>query len=192
MLTNPPTPHWLMTQARPLLDKWKNKQEKVERLSWDDYFFLQAYLVSNRSLDAQTKCGAILISPEKDIISTGYNSFVRNIDDTVLPNLRDEKYPFFLHAEHNAILACARHGKKCKGSILYVTGPPCINCLQLISQAGISEIYYLNHNIHNGHEKEKGVWNILVSLLSDNLRLIKIEPSKKLLKNIASIQNLSV
>ncbi len=192
-MTTMRTPLWNTETAQDtLLKEWKESRVEVERMSWEDYFILQAYLVSTRSLDARTRCGCVITSPEKDVLSTGYNSFIRNIKDNVLPNSGPAKYDFMIHSEHNAILACARHGKSCKGSYIYVTGPPCINCLQFIYQVGISKVYYLNHNIHSGFAKEKDKFDILVSLMRNNLEVIKLEPSKILLEKIDTIQNLSV
>ena len=175
-----------------LLKEWKETRIEVERMPWEEYFILQAYLVSIRSLDARTQCGAIIISPEKDVISTGYNSFIRNIKDNILPNSGPAKYDFMIHSEHNAILACARHGKSCKGAYIYVTSLPCINCLQFIYQAGISKLYYLNHNTAHCTEGEQDKFDILVSLMRNNLEVIKLEPSEILLEKIDTIQNLSV
>jgi dCMP deaminase len=181
-----------MTAAKTTLKAWEKAHKDIKRSSWEEHFILQAYLASTRSLDARTRCGAVITSPEKDVIATGYNSFVRDIDDRVLPNSGDAKYDFMIHAEHNAVLACARHGKSCKGAHLYSTGRPCLNCLQFAYQAGVSKLYYLNHNFHKGFESETMKFNILVSLMQDNMRIIQIEPSEILLENIETIQNLRV
>ena len=133
MTTIIPTQRWNIEKTQDiLLKEWKDSRIEVGRMPWEEYFILQAYFVSNRSLDSRTRCGAIITSPEKDVISTGYNGFIRNIKDDVLPNSGPAKYDFMIHAEHNAILACARHGKSCKGSYIYVSGLPYINCLQFI------------------------------------------------------------
>ena len=124
-------------------------KEEVDRISWHEYFILQAYMVSNRSLDAQTQCGCVIVKPDKTIVGSGYNSFIANIDDSVLPNLRPEKYPFMIHAEHNAILNCAKNGISTNECLAFVTGPPCSSCFQYMHQAGISEIYYYDGNYAN-------------------------------------------
>lgn len=112
--------------------------------SWDEIFLSQAFQWKEKSHDAQTGCGAVLVK-NKRIISTGYNGFIQSIDDTILPNLRPEKYDFMIHAEHNALLACARNGQSALGATMYVTGPPCLNCYQFMYQAGVSEIIYGNN-----------------------------------------------
>ena len=52
----------------------------------------------------------------------------------------DNKYPYVVHAELNAILnaTCSL-----KGSVLYVTHEPCEECLKAIIQAGIKEVNYI-------------------------------------------------
>ena len=51
-----------------------------------------------------------------------------------------------IHAEHNAILDCARNGKCAEGCTVYVTGKPCLNCYQFMYQAGVVEIVYGNND----------------------------------------------
>lgn len=124
----------------------KQYRQTKEKEDWDITFLKQAFEWSKRSHDAQTACGAVLTTPDHHIISTGYNGFIRGIRDNVLPNLRPEKYPWMIHAEHNAILDCAYQGKSARGSIMYVTGEPCLNCFQFMFQAGVSEIVYGNNH----------------------------------------------
>ena len=88
-------------KSHMLLDWRENFQAEVTRPSWDDQFLTDAFKAARRSLDAQTKCCCILVR-DKLPLSSGYNSFVRDIDDSVLPNLRPAKYDWMLHAEQNA------------------------------------------------------------------------------------------
>jgi len=115
---------------------------------WDEYFLKIAFDVRERSKDAQTKCGAVIVSPHNEIMATGYNGHIRDIRDDILPNLRPDKYPFIVHAEHNAILSCARRGMATLNCKMYVTGHPCDMCLQYIWQAGIKEVIYGHNPTH--------------------------------------------
>lgn len=108
---------------------------------WDITFFNEAVLWSKNSHDIQTKCGCVLVK-DKTSISTGYNGFIRDIDDDVLPRTRPEKYPFMIHAEANSIYNSVRLGRSTLGATAYITGPPCINCLQMLYQCGIVEIKF--------------------------------------------------
>lgn len=109
--------------------------------SWDTSFLLSATLWSKRSHDMQTQCGCVLVK-NKRIISTGYNGFMCGIDDSVLPRTRPDKYPFMIHAEANAIFNAAKNGVSTVGATCYVTAVPCLNCLQMLHQCGISEIVF--------------------------------------------------
>jgi dCMP deaminase len=109
--------------------------------SWDNIFFQEAVLWARKSHDTQTQCGCVLVK-DKTSISSGYNGFIRDIDDSVLPNIRPEKYPFMIHAESNAIYNSARIGRCTMGASAYITAPPCLQCLQMLYQCGIKEILY--------------------------------------------------
>jgi deoxycytidylate deaminase len=108
---------------------------------WDVAFFLEAHFWSKMSHDEQTKCGCVLVK-DKTSISTGYNGFMRDIDDSILPRTRPGKYPFMIHAEANAVYNSVRLGRSTLNSIAYITGAPCINCLQMLYQCGISTIKF--------------------------------------------------
>ncbi len=136
----------LSDAAKEQLGEWRTQKQPVSRNDWHIHYILEAYLVSTRSLDAQTQCGCVLVRNNR-IIGSGYNSFVGNIKDNVLPNLRPGKYDFMIHSEHNAVLNCAKHGISCDDATAYVTGQPCFNCLQFMYQAGIRSIYFANRNM---------------------------------------------
>lgn len=131
-----------------LFSKWKNYHQDIDRPTWDDIMMGVATLVATRSHDAQTQCGSVLCNQDNEIIATGYNGFIRNIDDKVLPNVRDQKYALMLHSEINLIINCARQGKSTKDTTIYVTAHPCLQCLQYIWQAGIKKVIHGNQQTH--------------------------------------------
>jgi len=97
--------------------------------------------ISSRSLDPNTKVGCVIAGPEHNIISTGYNSFVRGVDDTRPERFeRPAKYNFFEHGDRNAIYAVAR--RTLLGSTMYLTGMPCVDCARAIVQVGIAEVVF--------------------------------------------------
>ena len=112
-----------------------------EPSDWDNIFFQEATLWSRRSHDIETQCGCVLVK-DKTVISSGYNGFVRDIDDSDLPNTRPDKYPFMIHAEANAIYNSVRIGRSTLGATAYITAVPCLSCLQMLYQCGIEEIVY--------------------------------------------------
>ena len=89
-----------------------------------------------------TKIGVILVGTENEIVSTGYNSFPRGIDDNIPDRQeRPEKYFFFAHAELNSIVNAARIGVSTKNTKMYMTcGIPCCSCAQAIINAGVNWI----------------------------------------------------
>lgn len=109
--------------------------------SWHKYFFKLTRLVATKSKDHSTQVGAVLVGPDKQVLSTGYNGFPRGIDDTITERYeRPEKYLWTEHAERNAIFNAAR--SVLKGSTLYLmyTAPPCMECSRAVIQAGIARV----------------------------------------------------
>ena len=162
---------------------------KIERNSWDHYFILQCFLVSTRSLDAQTQHGCVLVDDNKNIVSTGYNSFIRNINDAVLPNTREfGKYTWMIHSENNAILSCSSRGQSTSGLTAYITGPPCINCLQYMYQSGIKKIIYYNQTSHMmATDEAKKNEELLKSLI--DIEITEIEKNVELDTKISQIKS---
>lgn len=107
---------------------------------WDFRFLTVAKEVATWSKDPGTKVGVVLVQ-EKRIISTGYNGFPARINDSLERYLnRETKLLYTVHAEVNALLNAAKNGSETKGSTLYTTFPPCVNCSTSIIQAGVSTI----------------------------------------------------
>jgi dCMP deaminase len=130
------------------LKSWDQQKKAIERPHWKYYLMGMAYLASIRSPDGRTKNGCVLVDQNKSILATGYNGPIRGIDDRILPNLKEAKYPFFQHSEMNCLLNCARQGIKTQNCVCYITGMPCFACTQALYQAGISTVYYGNKYIH--------------------------------------------
>lgn len=108
---------------------------------WDDLFMSMAYLVAMKSKDQSTHMGAVIVGPDNEVRSTGYNSFPRGIDDTRAERQqRPEKYFWMEHAERNAIYNATRFGASLKGCRLYTNAISCMDCARGIVQAGIVEV----------------------------------------------------
>ena len=104
--------------------------------SWDNYFFELLEVVRNKSKDRSTKVGAIIVGPDNEIRSTGFNGFPRKINDDIDErHERPDKYLWTEHAERNAIYNAVRMGVPLKGCTLYVYGFPCSDCARVIIQA---------------------------------------------------------
>jgi len=112
----------------------------MKKLSWNEFFMHQVYLIASKSKDERTKIGAILVKDNR-VISQGYNGIPMLVSDNVLErNERPTKYHYYVHAEANSVFGCARFGISSLGSVLYTQGIPCSSCSQAIIQAGISKI----------------------------------------------------
>ena len=110
---------------------------------WDQYFMMKAYTASSKSKDRSTHVGAVVIGPDNEVRTSGYNSFPRNLDDTKEERyVRPTKYLYTEHAERNAIYNAARIGAALKGCVMYCMWFPCHECARGIIQAGIKELVY--------------------------------------------------
>ena len=106
-----------------------------------DYRYLRmAKIWAENSYCKRRKVGALVVK-DKMIISDGYNGTPSGFDN-VCEDSRDLTLPYVLHAEANAITKLARSSNNSDGSTLYVTASPCIECAELIIQAGIKRVVY--------------------------------------------------
>lgn len=116
-------------------------------ISWDEYFMGVALLSSMRSKDPNTKVGACIVNKKKRIVGIGYNGFPYGCSDDEFPWINnskeflENKYPYVVHAEPNAILNANSSLENCT---LYVSLFPCNECAKLIIQSGIKEIIYMD------------------------------------------------
>jgi dCMP deaminase len=124
---------------------WRVSWIKSSTNKWDKYILDIANTVSTKSKDPNTQIGAVIIDPKSNaIISTGYNSFVRGLNDHKPERSeRPEKYNWIEHAERNAIYNAARMGHKLEGSTMYLSGRhfTCHECAKAIVQSGIKTLF---------------------------------------------------
>ena len=105
---------------------------------WHKRFMEVAELVSTWSKDPSTKVGAIVVGPDREIRSTGYNGLVRGVDDNKPERLeRPTKYDFFEHAERNAVYNACLIGASLKGCATNETSIPCPDCARANIQSRI-------------------------------------------------------
>ena len=136
-------------------------------MNWTDYFYNISQQVKEKSKDERTKVGAVIVGKDKEIVSTGYNSFPRGIvDNRPERQERPEKYYWFEHAERNAIYN-ARIGVSTRGCTMYLTcGVPCADCARGIINGGISRIFVTRSSRTEftkvARFSSKGVWICLM------------------------------
>ena len=118
-------------------------------MNWQKYFYDMANLVAKKSKDQSTQIGAVIVGPDNEIRSTGYNSFPRGLNDDLQERQeRPEKYYWIEHAERNALYNAAKIGVSTKNCTMYLNcGIPCCDCTRGIINSGISKIYVCETDI---------------------------------------------
>ncbi len=106
--------------------------------SWSAYFMEMLPAIAARSCDPNTKCSCVIVGPDHEIRSTGYNGMPRGIVESADRLERPEKYFWIEHAERNAIYNAARCGTSLAGCTMYLSWVPCMDCARAIAQAGIA------------------------------------------------------
>jgi dCMP deaminase len=107
-----------------------------------NYYYERALVVSKMSHDPDTKVGAILIHKESGaVIAEGFNGFIRGAPDDKIPITRPEKYDYIIHAETNLLCNAVRHGISTNNCMIFCTISPCVRCMRLLYQAGITEVF---------------------------------------------------
>lgn len=144
-----------------------------------------AFMVANRSIDPNTKCGAVLVSRDKSILSTGYNGPIRNSYDAHIPKTRPAKYLYLIHSEENAILSYYGSKKDLIGSSIYVTTRPCHRCLRTIIQKGISRIVYAPTRAVCVDESDIQAQNTMIKMLKNKPIMVEYKDISKIIKLIS-------
>ncbi len=113
----------------------------IKRISREGMFIELLQTISKRSSCPRKQVGAILVK-ENRVIAMGYNGVLPGVDpiDGIDPITGASKT---VHAEANIIAFCAKHGIATEGSELYITLSPCVKCSELITQAGIVKVNYI-------------------------------------------------
>lgn len=112
-----------------------------DKQKWDNRFIEMCKLVASWSKDPSTKTGAVIVRPDRTVISVGFNGFPKNMKDNAeLYADREKKYSRVVHCEVNALV----HAYSCvEGATLY-TWPfaSCDRCCVQMLQAGISRFVF--------------------------------------------------
>jgi dCMP deaminase len=105
---------------------------------WDERFLGLAYHVAEWSKDPSTKVGAVIVRPDKTVVSVGFNGLPRGVGDYAERlSDRETKLALTVHAEENAILFARGAAAGCS---MYVSMHPCSKCAAIIIQSGITEV----------------------------------------------------
>jgi dCMP deaminase len=113
-------------------------------MNWDDYFFGICDVVKVKSKDPKTQVGCVIVGPNNEILSTGFNGLPMGVADHLTERYeRPEKYAWIEHSERNSIYLAARRGTPLEGSTIYLTWMPCADCARGIIQSGIKHVKIL-------------------------------------------------
>ena len=134
----------------------------VESLDkWDRRFMAMADFVATWSKDPSKKVGAIVVSPDLRLLSTGFNGFPRGVADTA-ERLQDKelKRKLSVHAEVNAMDNADR---SVRGWLMYITEAPCMPCACSIIQRGIDRVLCRRpFPVSRWHEEQVAASDILL------------------------------
>lgn len=142
---------------------------RENRYSWKKMFVEIAKVVAQRSADPHTQVGAVLVK-NNCVIGVGYNGEPKGFHFDFDWN-SSEKYPYVIHAEMNAVSNANRHGVDCNGADIYLTLSPCHDCIKLLIQHGIKNVYYLKeyHDIELTRR---------IAENTDSIQLIKLDENE--------------
>lgn len=124
---------------------------KNKRIGKDHYFMNIAIEVSRRSTCTRRQIGAIIVSDDGMIKSTGYNGNPRGLphceeigcirDKLGIPSGTRLETCTAVHAEQNALIQA---GTNARGSTLYSTIVPCPICARMILNAQVGRVVYID------------------------------------------------
>ena len=128
-------------------------------MEWDDYFFSIADKVKEKSKDRSTKVGCVIVGPQHEIRTTGFNGFCRGVDDDIdSRHERPEKYLWTEHAERNAIYNAARNGIVTESCSIYIVASKpvgvCSDCARAIIQSGIKSVHLRFYSFNTKAEEK--------------------------------------
>lgn len=110
-------------------------------LKWDLRFLELARLVSTWSKDPSTQTGAVIVRPNKTVVSLGFNGFPRGMSDAEENYVnRELKYRKIIHCEMNAMIHAPESVQGC--TLYTVPFACCERCVVHMVQAGITRFVY--------------------------------------------------
>lgn len=111
------------------------------RPDWDEYFLKLAMIASERATCPRMHCGCVMVK-DKEVVSTGYNGSIPGDEhcEDVGCLIVDNHCVRTVHAEMNALVQAAKHGKSVDGATAYITNMPCTTCAKALVSAGIKRV----------------------------------------------------
>lgn len=130
---------------------------KDKRPSWGIYFLEMAQVVSRRADCRRRQHGAVIVTSDNRVASTGYNGAAAgrpgclsgacprgllSYDELQTMASYDEGPGrcISIHAEQNALLYS--NWERIQGGTIYITGEPCPTCRRLIDGSGLRRVVW--------------------------------------------------
>lgn len=139
-----------------------HEPDVIKRPTWDETWMYVADIIALRSRCVRRKAGCVLVTPDNQVVSTGYNGPPRNYRNvTVLDGgfVESDDSPCSewceraktggsmsyddcpsVHSEINALLRA--DASRLQGGVAYVTSGPCLTCAKALSNSGITRVVY--------------------------------------------------
>ena len=128
----------------------------MTRPSWNETWLACAIVIGRRSRCVNAQVGAVIVSRNGRVASTGYNGPAAEYQpqngtcDTFCPRAmgtaeRGANYDACpsIHAEANALLYVDR--SQVEGGTILVSGATCMSCAKLISNSGLARLVHIVH-----------------------------------------------
>ncbi len=140
-------------------------------------------MASQRSHDIHTQHGCVITDRNNRILGVGYNGFPKELDDSLLPKNRPEKYPWMIHAERNALSNCVVRPDE---GIAYVTGQCCNDCIMALWQEGIKKVFMIDdHGTKLFDTEQQKIFDTFIEM--SNMKIYKISPDLSWIKNLCGV-----
>lgn len=135
----------------------------TSQLRWDYRFMALAEQAASWSKDPDEGVGAVVVSADRRQFSFGYNGLPKgHADDAATLGDKDLKNRLTVHAERNAL---DNAPFDLKGATLYVTKPPCTECMKGLIQKGITRVVLKNWRLSSRWYKDQVFAQTLASEL---------------------------
>lgn len=105
----------------------------------------QARALAKLGTCPRKQVGCVILDSDFTVIASGYNGAARGLSHCgcMMVDIGGrESCVRAVHAEHNAILSAARHGRRLEGGYAVSTMRPCERCAVALFQAGIKACWY--------------------------------------------------
>lgn len=130
------------------------ESNKTHKPSWNAYWIKMCHLVASRGSCSRRQIGAVIVSDDNILLSSGYNGTprgVKNCNEGGCARCNNQGAAqsgtnlgecLCVHGEENAIVQAARQGIAIKGATLYTSFCPCSYCAKSIVNAGIKKVFF--------------------------------------------------